>query len=252
MLVAVAFDGRPTSGIGSSPGSNWCGNLPDYARGQWWNLAAGRHREAEYRVARLASETLRAVRGGASWTCSPADAVSLLRPVAAVAVLILFQFQPLALALMLTAVLLMDALDGWLARRFGSSRWGAFIDLIGDRGVELAVLFFYAAWGWISPLIPLLFLIRGFMTDTIRLLNDRYPDPAYRHPLSIGGADSRFSRALTNSAKIAVCLVAPFDHMLGNVLAWLAALINLYRGVPVIVSPRARQLLKAWLRAERP
>jgi len=209
-------------------------------------------RDRRRRVARIASETLTGPRECARWTCSPADAVSLLRPVGAVAVLILFESQPLMLALMLTIVLLMDALDGWLARRFGSSRWGAFIDLIGDRGVELTVLFFYAAWGWISPLIPVLFLIRGIMTDTIRLLNDRYPDPAYRHPLSIGGADSRFSRALTNSAKIAVCLVAPFDHAAGNLLAWLAALINLYRGVPVVLSPRARQLLRAWRSNGRP
>ncbi|MBI4230723.1 MAG: CDP-alcohol phosphatidyltransferase family protein [Planctomycetes bacterium] len=178
-----------------------------------------------------------------------ADLVSLGRPVLALAALLAFREHPFALVVSLAAVLLLDILDGWLARRRASSRHGAFIDLIGDRLVELTVLFTYAAWGWLPWAIGAIFLIRGILTDTIRVQNARYPDPAFAHPLSVGGADSRFWRAAVNGSKIAAFVLVPLGWQaggldLGLAAAWLAVAVNLRRGLPVILSRRGRALLR--------
>ena len=79
-------------------------------------------------------------------------------------------------ALFLTAILMwFDGLDGFVARKFNiSSRFGALLDIMGDRIVENAFWISFCALGWINviiPLIPLLAVqtITGCLCSMFRL-----------------------------------------------------------------------------------
>lgn len=77
-----------------------------------------------------------------------------------------------AVAVVLTAgAIILDAVDGYVARRTGqSSALGAALDILGDRVVEDSYLIFFAAAGLISFWIPVVFIVRGAATDFIRTI----------------------------------------------------------------------------------
>ena len=73
-----------------------------------------------------------------------------------------------ALALTIIAFAL-DGVDGYLARKFHEeSKFGALLDIMGDRIVENTYWILFAVMGWINILFPLIAITRGFVTDTIR------------------------------------------------------------------------------------
>lgn len=62
-----------------------------------------------------------------------------------------------------------DGLDGWVARRRGeTSLFGALFDIASDRIVEIALWIVLADLGLVPVWVPLLFVIRGVLVDTIR------------------------------------------------------------------------------------
>jgi phosphatidylglycerophosphate synthase len=73
-----------------------------------------------------------------------------------------------ALALTICAIGL-DGVDGYLARRLRmTSALGARLDVLGDRVIENLFFIYFAANGQISVLVPVVFLVRGLLTDFLR------------------------------------------------------------------------------------
>ena len=73
-----------------------------------------------------------------------------------------------ALALTIIAFAL-DGVDGYVARKFHEeSKFGALLDIMGDRIVENTYWILFAVMGWLNILFPLIAITRGFITDTIR------------------------------------------------------------------------------------
>jgi CDP-diacylglycerol--glycerol-3-phosphate 3-phosphatidyltransferase len=67
-----------------------------------------------------------------------------------------------------------DALDGYLARRRKlATPLGAQLDILGDRVVENLFFTFFAVTGLVSLWIPVLFFVRGALTDFLRGLAAR-------------------------------------------------------------------------------
>ena len=65
----------------------------------------------------------------------------------------------------------MDAVDGYLARKFGqSSQLGAVLDIMGDRIVEAIFWVTFSALGWIPVIFPIICVTRAFVTDSIRTI----------------------------------------------------------------------------------
>jgi CDP-diacylglycerol---glycerol-3-phosphate 3-phosphatidyltransferase len=102
------------------------------------------------------------------------------RVLAAFAAVALFTFGREALAADAAAVLLtiaaiaLDGLDGYLARtRNLATPLGAQLDILGDRVVENLFFTFFAAAGLISFWVPVLFFVRGTLTDFLRGLAAR-------------------------------------------------------------------------------
>jgi phosphatidylglycerophosphate synthase len=79
-------------------------------------------------------------------------------------------FWATAMAVLLTAIaILLDGVDGYVARRTGTStKLGAALDILGDRIVEDSYLIFFASSGLISFWIPVIFIVRGIATDFLR------------------------------------------------------------------------------------
>ena len=106
--------------------------------------------------------------------------VTAARVGAAFAAVALYTFFGHALAADLAAVgltiaaIALDALDGYLARRRGMATvLGAQMDILGDRVVENLFFTFFAVSGLTSLWVPVLFFVRGTLTDFLRGLAAR-------------------------------------------------------------------------------
>lgn len=72
-------------------------------------------------------------------------------------------------AFLIILLILMDSLDGFIARRRNeSSLLGSALDIAADRSVELLLWVSYAKLGLIPLIIPLAVILRGTLTDSIR------------------------------------------------------------------------------------
>ena len=174
-----------------------------------------------------------------------ANLISILRPFLAIYGLMTFKENPIFLAVWIVVVILLDALDGIIARRLmEESKGGAFIDIVADRAVELIILFTYAHWGMISYIFPIIFAFRGLCTDLLRFLNHVYKDANYEKPLSIGKADNKLMRGFYAAVKLAAFSLILIYPQAGYLLMFIALGTNLYRGLPVIFSRRSSILLR--------
>lgn len=106
--------------------------------------------------------------------------VTVTRVGAAFAAVALFTFFGNALAADIAAVVLtiaaiaLDGVDGYLARTRGlATPLGAQLDILGDRVVENLFFTFFAVAGLVSLWVPVLFFVRGTLTDFLRGLAAR-------------------------------------------------------------------------------
>lgn len=80
----------------------------------------------------------------------------------------------LAAVLLTVAAIALDGLDGYLARSRGlATPLGAQLDILGDRVVENLFFTFFAVSGLISFWVPVVFFVRGTLTDFLRSLAAR-------------------------------------------------------------------------------
>lgn len=118
-----------------------------------------------------------------------------------------YTFAVLSVAL-IAVVFLSDGLDGFVARRRGStSDFGAVLDIAGDRVVENAYWIVFAHVGLVGVWAPLLVMTRGFLVDAMRSVSYTAGKSAFGEntmmltPLSRFLTASRFMRAFYGVAK---------------------------------------------------
>lgn len=178
-------------------------------------------------------------------------------------VVVALAYQPPSLLHFLNVALLIvvfvtDGLDGYVARRRGeSSLFGAMFDIAGDRIVELTMWIVLADLNLLPVWVPLVFVVRGTIVDTIRS-----SQTAHRHqsPLSmmetpvgrwlVAGKFMRiFYAVLKAHAFCWLLLIQPVPVLLpgfwaawgwllsgiGSFLVYLSVAVCLARGLPVIV-----------------
>jgi CDP-diacylglycerol--glycerol-3-phosphate 3-phosphatidyltransferase len=168
-----------------------------------------------------------------------------------------------ACMLLLMLVFAADGLDGWVARKQGTtSTFGAVFDIAGDRMVENALWVIFAHLDLIPIWVPLLVLSRGFIVDGLRSLSFAEGMTAFgdknmmRSPITQWLTAGRFMRALFGYMKAAgfvylTGLVA-WDHhdtagtfigslysqewfrWFGWTLVWGAVALTVIRGIPVL------------------
>jgi CDP-diacylglycerol--glycerol-3-phosphate 3-phosphatidyltransferase len=110
-------------------------------------------------------------------TPNQVTAARVLAAFAAVALFTMFAAAPaadLAAVVLTVAAIALDGVDGYLARTRGlATPLGAQLDILGDRVVENLFFTFFAVTGLVSLWVPVLFFVRGTMTDFIRGLAAR-------------------------------------------------------------------------------
>jgi len=143
-----------------------------------------------------------------------ANFISLFRVILAFWLLVMLGFYftktYYIIAVLLTLiVVLLDALDGWVARKLNEqSKLGSVIDILGDRIVENAYWIVFCAYGWVDMYVPLIFMTRSLVTDTLRSLAfaEGYTafgkDSMIKNKFGLFLTSSRFSRAVYGTAKV--------------------------------------------------
>ncbi len=72
---------------------------------------------------------------------------------------------------MVIFVIYLDALDGYVARKFKiSSDFGALFDIAGDRIVESIFWIYFTYTGMVSFWVTMIVITRGFLADNVRAL----------------------------------------------------------------------------------
>ena len=150
-----------------------------------------------------------------------------------------------------------DALDGYVARRRGeTSLFGALFDIAGDRIVELTLWIVFADNALVSIWVPLVFITRGVIVDTIRSSNavahGVEPFALMRSPVGKFIVASKLMRVLYAVVKAiafaGLALREPFQQWLPGIwqyVSWpitaltylcvyLSLLLCIARGAPVI------------------
>lgn len=187
-----------------------------------------------------------------------ANLITVLRVVLALFTLALL-FLPhdgdfiLWLAFALTVVVIWaDGLDGYFARKLNqTSKFGAILDIAGDRVVEMAYWIAFAALGWIAVWVPLLFLVRGTFVDAMRSHAGEKGYTAFGAKTMmqskvgkflVASNFSRFTYAVVKALTFCLVIAAHTSQLNGtsasaaaDFLVYFSAAFCLIRGLPVIL-----------------
>jgi phosphatidylglycerophosphate synthase len=103
--------------------------------------------------------------------------ITTVRVLLAFAAVTLFgrnEYANLAALGLTVAAITLDALDGYVARRRRlATPLGAQLDILGDRVIENLFFTYFAVCGLVSLWVPVLFFVRGSLTDFVRGLASR-------------------------------------------------------------------------------
>ncbi len=154
----------------------------------------------------------------------------------------------------LVLLLAMDTLDGMTARSLKQvSLLGSVLDIAVDRAVELVLWVVFANFNLISIVIPLVIIVRGVTVDAVRavgLKDGEMPFHQVRSRISRFLVASPYMRSsygiIKGLAFLTLTVVLSFrtptppsweQHLLeaAQIISWLAALICLVRGLPVLI-----------------
>lgn len=158
------------------------------------------------------------------------------------------------LAVPLTIVLiLMDSLDGMVARHRGEATLvGSALDIAADRAVEICLWVVHAHLGLIPLLIPLTFIIRGALTDSIRNVALQHGESAHSMMRSkwgnwiVASPAVRSTYAVIKATAFSLLALAaalrPIQHawypavmLAAAITTWTSTGLCILRGLPVLV-----------------
>lgn len=158
---------------------------------------------------------------GPTAVLTPANAVTVLRILATVGVVaLIFAEYRWAAFVLFIVVALSDNVDGWLARRQGTTRSGAFLDPLADKVMVGGILVALALKGDVSWLPVVLILGREVAMSAFR---------SYAAGKGVSVPASNWGKAKTFSTNLAIAaLLVPMDGLqtLGTVLLWVAVVLT--------------------------
>jgi CDP-diacylglycerol---glycerol-3-phosphate 3-phosphatidyltransferase len=126
-----------------------------------------------------------------------------------------------------------DGLDGYMARRQGTTRSGAFLDPLADKAVVLGALFTLAAQGRL-PWLPVILI-------TVREVGMQlYRSWAGRRGVSIPARNSAKLKTFVQDLAIGTCLAPPLvhHHVVPLTVVWIAAALTLITGLQYLTDGR--------------
>jgi CDP-diacylglycerol--glycerol-3-phosphate 3-phosphatidyltransferase len=190
-----------------------------------------------------------------------ANAITLSRfvPLVAIALLLTSGHSAVQLAAvpLIVVLLLMDSLDGYVARRRNEQTLaGGMLDVAADRAVEIVLWVVYAHLRLIPVVIPLVVAARGALTDSVRsvaLQHGLSPHSMMRSPLGhwlVASGLVRTGYGVTKWAAFPLLALAlawrtgghttwHTVRAVGVATAWAALAFCIARGLPVLIEAPA-------------
>jgi CDP-diacylglycerol--glycerol-3-phosphate 3-phosphatidyltransferase len=172
---------------------------------------------------------------GPSALVTPANAVTVARLLAApVYVVMLVVWGASWLNVVVGLVLAgSDGLDGYMARRHGTTRSGAFLDPLADKACVLGAMFTLAAQGHLPWLPVILIAIREVGMQL-------YRSWVGRRGVSIPARKSAKIKTLVQDIAIGTVIIPPLAHQHGLQVAaiWFACALTLYTGAEYLLDGR--------------
>lgn len=150
-------------------------------------------------------------------------------------------------------LIVMDAIDGIVARRRNeTSLLGSVLDIAADRAVEITLWVVFANLALIPIAIPIIFIIRGALTDSVREVGYAGGKTAHAQMSSdwgywiVAGRPMRAGYGLVKAAAfmtLALTLAlqtiqSPLYEpslLVALVLSWASTVLCIVRGVPVVM-----------------
>ena len=172
---------------------------------------------------------------GPSALATPANAVTTARLLATPVLVVLIVsngpgWLPFAVALGVAGT---DGVDGWIARRQGTTRSGAFLDPLADKAVVLGALSAVAARGEISWWPVAIIAAREVSMSLYRIV-------VGRRGVSIPARTSAKVKTFVQDIVVGLCLLpnAIGVHRYLGLALWLAVLFTVWTGVQYLVDGR--------------
>ena len=133
-----------------------------------------------------------------------------------------------------------DGIDGWVARRQGTTRSGAFLDPLADKVAVLGAMVALVAKGivWWVPVAVI--AVREIAMSVYRSV-------AGRHGISIPARNSAKFKTLIQDLAIGMCLAPPLAGRwtLLNAAMWVAAFLTVFTGAQYYVDGRRAAAARA-------
>jgi CDP-diacylglycerol--glycerol-3-phosphate 3-phosphatidyltransferase len=165
---------------------------------------------------------------GPSALITPANAVTFVRLLATPVLVLLILaggpgWAPFTVAL---AIGVTDGLDGWLARRQGTTRSGAFLDPLADKAAVVGALCALAAKSEVSWLPVLIIAAREVWMSVYRVV-------LARRGISVPARPSAKIKTIVQGVAVLLCLAPPVaDHpVVLDVAIWVAVAFTVLTGV---------------------
>jgi CDP-diacylglycerol--glycerol-3-phosphate 3-phosphatidyltransferase len=172
---------------------------------------------------------------GPSALATPANAVTVARLLAAPVYVLMLVAWGASWVNVIVGFLLAasDGLDGFIARRHGTTRSGAFLDPLADKAVVLGALITLAAQGHL-PWLPV-----GLIAAREAGMQG-YRTWVGRSGVSIPARPTAKLKTLVQDFAVGACIIPPLAHQHGLQLAviWLACALTLYTGAEYLVDGR--------------
>jgi CDP-diacylglycerol--glycerol-3-phosphate 3-phosphatidyltransferase len=172
---------------------------------------------------------------GPSALITPANAVTFVRLLATPVLVFLILaggpgWAPFAVAL---AIGVTDGLDGWLARRQGTTRSGAFLDPLADKAAVVGALCALAAKGEVSWLPVLIIAAREVWMSVHRVV-------LARRGISVPARPSAKAKTIVQGVAVLLCLAPPVagHPVVLDVAIWVAVAFTVVTGAQYLLDGR--------------
>jgi CDP-diacylglycerol---glycerol-3-phosphate 3-phosphatidyltransferase len=170
---------------------------------------------------------------GPSAVATPANAISILRLLLAIPLFLFIVDEPsswtaLALWMVLSAT---DGVDGWIARRQGTTRSGAFIDPLADKVLVLGAMWSLVAaesFGWLPVAI---ITVREVAVSLFRSF-------WVRRGLAVPATKGGKLKMVVQILAVALALFPPFADVpwIATTTLWVAVALTVVSGVQYFVA----------------
>ncbi|HEY4377916.1 MAG TPA: CDP-alcohol phosphatidyltransferase family protein, partial [Acidimicrobiales bacterium] len=167
---------------------------------------------------------------------TPANAMTLLRLVLSPLLLVMILREPSSWGAVSFwfALAVTDGVDGFLARRFGTTRSGAFLDPLADKVLVLGAMFALVAAGrfWAVPVA-----IVAVREVAISVYRTRLG----RQGLAVPARRSAKIKTLVQELAVGAALLPPTgDHpLVAGLLLWIAVVLTLASGAQYLLDGRS-------------